>query len=68
MKFKRIYQIFFLSHIENILCYPFTLKYLNKKSFLFHIKKHNFFSCEHKVYILKSFKFHIEKIIFFLGT
>ena len=26
------------------------------------MKKLNFFSCEHRVYILKSFKSHIEKI------
>jgi len=26
------------------------------------LKKHNFFSYEHKVYLLKGFKSHIEKI------
>ena len=29
------------------------------------LKKHNFFSCEHRVCILKNFKSQIEKIIFF---
>ena len=27
------------------------------------LKKYNFFSCEHKVYILKGSKSHIEKIL-----
>ena len=47
MKFKR----FFLSHIEKILSSLFKLKYLNKKSFLSHIEKTQFFSCEHRKYI-----------------
>ena len=29
------------------------------------LKIHNFFSCEHRVYILKGFKSHIEKNKFF---
>jgi hypothetical protein len=39
MKFKRLFQKVFLSHIEKILCYPFKLKYLNQKDFLSHIEK-----------------------------
>ena len=33
----------FKSHIENILCYPFKLKYLNQKVFYPTLKKHKFF-------------------------
>jgi hypothetical protein len=33
----------FLSHIENILCYAFKLKYLNQQNFYPTLKKHNFF-------------------------
>ena len=38
--------------------------YLNQKVFYLTLKKLNFFSCEHRVYIRKGFKSHIEKIIF----
>jgi hypothetical protein len=38
------------------------LKYLNQKNFLFHIKKTQLSSCEHKIYILMGFQFYIEKI------
>ena len=34
-----------------ILCYPFKLKYLNKKRFLFHIEKITFFFGTYNVYI-----------------
>ena len=44
----------------------FKLEYLNQNFFYPTLKKHNFFSCEHRVYLLKGFKSYIEKIIFFL--
>ena len=37
-------------------------KRLFQKVFYPTLKKHNFFSCEHRVYIPKGFKSHIEKI------
>ena len=43
MKFQKLFQKVFLSHIEKILSYPFKLKYLNEKKNLTHIEKHNFF-------------------------
>jgi len=43
MKFQKLFQKVFLFHIEKILSYHFKLKYLNEKSFLSHIEKHNFF-------------------------
>jgi hypothetical protein len=43
MKFQKLFQNFFLSHIEKILSYPFKLKYLNGKKNVSHIEKHNFF-------------------------
>jgi hypothetical protein len=51
----------FKSHIKKILCYPFKLKYLNQKVFYPILKKHNFFSWEHRVYIPMGFKSHIWK-------
>jgi len=50
----------FLFHVENILFfYSFKLKYLNKKIFLFHSEKTQFFSCEHRI------QSHVKKIQFF---
>jgi hypothetical protein len=40
-----------LSHIEKILYYPFKLKYLNPNVFYPILKKHDFFSWKHRVYI-----------------
>ena len=37
-------------------------KRLFQKIFYFTLKKYNFFSCKHKVYIIMSFKSHIKKI------
>jgi len=31
------------------------------------LKKYNFFSCKHKVYLLKDFKSHIKKIKYFFN-
>ena len=44
-----------------ILCYPFKLKYLNQKFFYPTLKKRNFFSWKHRIYILMGFKSHIWK-------
>jgi hypothetical protein len=37
-----------------------------KRFFYPTLKKHNFFSYKHKIYILQNFKSHIKKITFFL--
>jgi hypothetical protein len=62
IKFKRIFQNVFLFHIEKILFYSFKLKYLKNIYFYSTLKKHNFFSYEHRAYILNGFKFHFKKI------
>jgi hypothetical protein len=58
----------FKSYIKRILYYLFKLKYLNQNFFYPKLKKHNFFFCDHRVYICKGFKSHIEKITFFHGN
>jgi hypothetical protein len=47
MKFKKLFQKGFLSHIKKILFYHFKLKYLNQTSLLSHIEKTQLYSCEH---------------------
>jgi hypothetical protein len=47
MKFKKLFQKGFLSHIKKILFYHFKLKYLNQTSLLSHIEKIQLYSCEH---------------------
>jgi hypothetical protein len=42
-KYRVYIQKGFKFHIENILYYPFKLKYLNQKVFYPILKKHNFF-------------------------
>ena len=67
MKFKILFQKSFYSTLKRCyIYYFFKLKYLNQKGFFNStFKKHNFFLCEHRVYILKGFKFYINKIKYF---
>ena len=61
-KLKDYFKIVFLSYIEKILSYLIKLRQLKKKVFYPILRKYNFFSYEHRVYILMGFKSHIEKI------
>jgi hypothetical protein len=67
MKFKKLFQKDFLSHIKKILFYYFKLKYLNQTSLLSHIKNTQLFSCEHHTHThtLMDFQSHIKKIKYF---
>jgi hypothetical protein len=61
-KLKNYFKRFFYSILKRYYLILLSWSIYTKKVFYPTLQKHNFFSCEHRVYILMSLKFHIEKI------